>query len=44
MIEDKEIEDFKNAWAKYDKSGSGLISIHDLSKFLFDLKEPMGWD
>ena len=44
LLPEDELEKFRDYWSKYDKDGTGYINIKDLTKLMFDVKDPLGWN
>lgn len=44
LIQEEDLERFRECWSLYDKNGTGFIKITDFAEFMMKLGEPLGWD
>jgi|LauGreDrversion4_2_1035121.scaffolds.fasta_scaffold109448_2 hypothetical protein len=44
LIPEEELEKFRDHWSTYDRDATGYIKIKDLTKLMFDLRDPLGWN
>ena len=38
------LEEFRDAWSKFDPDAGGLIGIDKFSELMFNIGKPLGWD
>ena len=38
------LEQYRDAWSKYDPYAKGLIQIANLTNLMMDLEPPLGWE
>ena len=43
LIQEEELEHFRDCWVQFDKEGTGFMKISDFPEFMMTLGEPMGW-